>query len=186
MKVDSSLFPLHIIRLAAFTVLMATCLRAQEIPPASDGSPSGVPLEKVLHRFHGGQDGAIPWDAGLVFDNTGNLYGTTSNGGNGSCPRGRGTVFRLRPNHAVSGGLWIETVLYNFKGGADGAFPGSALVLDGTGNLYGTTESGGDSTNCSGGCGTVFKLTPSPQGWTETILYRFRGGVDGEEMAGSD
>jgi uncharacterized repeat protein (TIGR03803 family) len=109
--------------------------------------------ELVLHSFSG-TDGNSP-RGGLVADSTGNLYGTTTYGGTGTCPFGCGTVFKIdRQGH--------ETVLYNFTGLADGANPVSTLVLDSAGNLYGTTTAGGDSsciTN-SGGCGTVFKLTP--------------------------
>jgi len=111
----------------------------------------------------------------VVFDKSGNLYGTTSQGGNstscgifgGSC----GVVFKLTP---VSGG-WTESVLYEFTGGADGGTPYDSLVIDGKGNLYGTTSAGGTS-----GMGTVFELTPGSGGtWTETVLHSFAGGSDG-------
>jgi uncharacterized repeat protein (TIGR03803 family) len=125
-------------------------------PPAPDGVVFGINparTELVLHSFSG-TDGNSP-RGGLVADSTGNLYGTTTYGGTGTCPFGCGTVFKIdRQGH--------ETVLYNFTGLADGANPVSTLVLDSAGNLYGTTTAGGDSsciTN-SGGCGTVFKLTP--------------------------
>jgi uncharacterized repeat protein (TIGR03803 family) len=77
-----------------------------------------------------------------------------------------------------------ETVLYQFKGGNDGANPHAGLISDSTGALYGTTWHGG-GTGCVGGlgCGTVFKLTPPAAGqtkWTKEILYRFQGGSDGE------
>src|SRR5207245_9020671 len=63
-------------------------------------------------------------------------------------------------------------------GGSDGAFPSSAVVFDGLGNLYGTTLEGGNG-DCTSGCGTAYKLTPTPNGWSETSLYIFTGGTDG-------
>jgi len=131
----------------------------------------------VLYNFSGGSDGAYPVGA-LVADKAGNLYGTTSEGGGGNCSAGCGVVFELTPP-ATRGGLWSETVLYRFTGGSDGAAPQSNLIFDATGNLYGTTGGGGDASSD----GTVFQLTPpSIQGgvWTETVLYRFAGGSDGE------
>ena len=74
----------------------------------------------------------------------------------------------------------IETILYAFQGGNDGAGPGGALVMDASGAIYGTTGLGGDGT-CYNGCGTVFKLTPSGSAYTESILYSFQGGSDGGE-----
>jgi uncharacterized repeat protein (TIGR03803 family) len=133
---------------------------------------------------------------GLAGDGLGNLYGTTAEGGSGTkaCPGvsiqgqtislgGCGVVFKLDR----SGN---ETVLYNFTGGTDGAFPSAGLVLDLAGNLYGTTWVGGDLTAsaCPGssftgyppGCGVVFKLDPTGK---ETVLYRFTGGADGSQPA---
>ena len=121
--------------------------------------------EKVLYSFTGGTaDGAFP-EAGLVIDSTGSLYGTTVYGG----PSGAGTVFRL----ASSG---KEKVLYSFTGGADGGYSYGGLVRDGSGNLFGTTYRGGDSTSCTGGCGTVFEVT---SGGKEKVLYSFKGVPDG-------
>jgi len=122
--------------------------------------------EKVLYRFHGGADGRGP-EAQLIKGNNGALYGTTYYGGGGTgCndgDRGCGTVFELTLQRT-------ETVLYAFNGGSDGAYPLSNLVMDGSGNLYGTTEEGGL------GSGTVFKLAPDG---TETVLYAFQGAPDG-------
>lgn len=132
---------------------------------------SGV--ETVLHRFTGSPDGATPL-AGLLAVN-GTLYGTTVEGGTGSCPSvegGCGTVFEIRaPN--------TESVLYSFKGGTDGEFPFAGLIaLNGT--LYGTTENGGLSGCGSFGCGTVFEIGTSG---TESVLYSFKGGSDGAAPA---
>jgi len=95
--------------------------------------------EIVLYSFTGGVDGDIPTE-GLVRDESGNFYGTTLWGGNtaGICPRsaaGCGVVFKLTPDGQ-------ETVLYNFTGGADGAYPSGSLIRDAAGNLYGTTGEG--------------------------------------------
>jgi uncharacterized repeat protein (TIGR03803 family) len=95
----------------------------------------------------------------LLLDSSGNLYGTTVTGGSnphGTCPTaGCGTIFKLTP----SGGSWIYTDLYDFTGGTDGAAPYSNLVMDASGNLYGTASAGGNS-SCAGGCGVIFKFTP--------------------------
>jgi uncharacterized repeat protein (TIGR03803 family) len=72
-----------------------------------------------------------------------------------------------------------ERVIYSFTGGADGASPASDLILDGPGNLYGTTEGGGTGTACTDGCGTVFELKRTQSGWNEQVLYSFQGGKDG-------
>jgi len=132
------------------------------------------PHEQVLHSFqYNGQDGTFP-EAGLIFDAAGNLYGTTYEGGVG----GEGTVVELSPQ---PGGNWNTTILYNFHGGQDGAYPGSSLIFDKAGNLYGTTYFGGSNCDDGLGCGTVFELSPQlGDGWSETILYRFQGGLDGE------
>ena len=98
---------------------------------------------------------------GLVRDNEGNLYGTTWVGGAGCSGGGCGTVFELNP-------AGTKTVLHSFNG-SDGASPRSELILDGNGNLYGTTYGGG-----AHGEGAVFELTPTTGGqWTETLLYSF-------------
>ena len=136
--------------------------------------------ETVLYAFTGASDGNGP--TGVVFGPDGSLYGTTEGGGNladSYCILGCGTVFKLTPN---SDGTWRETVLYAFRGGPhDGAVPYD-ITFDQVGNIYGATGGGGirgDACNLSG-CGTVFKLTPSPGGqWTESILHFFTGGSDG-------
>jgi len=154
---------------------------------------SGVWEETVIHNF-----GTIPDDGnypvgGLTMDANGNLYGTTQNGGAGSCSMGArqgcGTVFEL--SYSASGG-WTETILYSFLGtrAGDGTSPITNLIFDGSGNLYGTTIAGGiNNATCFNlgyglGCGTVFELSPSATGWNETILYEFSGGLDAFGPAG--
>lgn len=134
---------------------------------------SNTGTETVLHRFGADKkDGKFPI-AGLVMDGKGNLYGTTIEGGAGGsygpglgCIRRCGVVFELNA-------AGVETVLYAFRGWkkGDGAVPFSGLILDGKGNLYGTTYAGG-----AYGQGTVFQVTPAGK---ETVLYSFRGVPDG-------
>ncbi|HZP22511.1 MAG TPA: choice-of-anchor tandem repeat GloVer-containing protein [Terriglobales bacterium] len=135
--------------------------------------------ETVLHSFAAGADGWQPTLGNLVFDGAGNIYGTTMDGGSNGCYGGFGcgVVFKLAPGN----GGWTETVMYSFAGGADGAYPQSGVALDSSGNIYGTTTAGGSGTCNSyvGGCGVVFKLSPSVNGWTETVLHSFTGGADG-------
>lgn len=129
---------------------------------------------KVLHDFSNLSDGAYP-AAGVIMDKSGNLYGTTLEGGTGGCAGGGcGTVFRIAPDGT-------KTVLYSFTGGSDGSGP-HGLVIDKLGNLYGTTTAGGD-VGCfeSGGCGTVYKIAANG---TETVLHAFSGGVDGYQPLG--
>lgn len=112
---------------------------------------------------------------GLISDPSGNLYGTTAEGG----VYGYGTVFGLSPE---AGGGWREKILHSFSdAGTDGDQPLAGLVMDAGGNLYGTTSYGGDGT-CIGGCGTVFELLPSAGGtWTEETLHSFLdNGTDGD------
>jgi uncharacterized repeat protein (TIGR03803 family) len=183
--------------------------------------------ETVLHTFLDSPDGADPV-SGLVFDQAGNLYGTTNRGGTGCADGGCGTVFQLAP----SGSGWTETILHSFTFGDDGALPDGGLIFDNSGNLYGTTSrastsngtvfeltpSGGQWTytlisdipeqlignsgpygpvamdaagnlygmtagsgidTCADGCGTVFKLTPSASGWMFSLIHEFTGGTDG-------
>jgi uncharacterized repeat protein (TIGR03803 family) len=128
--------------------------------------------EKVLHAFAGGNnDGEFP-DGGLLADGAGNYYGVTASGG----PKDTGgTVFKLAPDRT-------ESIVYAFQGGADGRGPVGNLVVDGSGNLYGTTIYGGDLSVCdNGGCGTVFEVAPDG---THTVLHAFEGGKDGEAPFG--
>ena len=116
--------------------------------------------ETVLYRFNGIDGDGFPQD-GVVRDSSGNLYGTTQNGG----PNNAGTVFKVDPTGK-------KTALYSFTGSADGAYPMAGVVLDAKGNLYGTTSGGGSSSYA----GTVFKVDPTGK---ETVLYTFTGSNDG-------
>jgi len=155
-----------------------------ELTPDTNGSWT----ETVLHRFTGGNDGGSP-ESTLIFDQSGNLYGTTLHGGGvSSCKSyttGCGLVFKLTPG---SDGKWREQVLHRFRGGNDGSTPFSGVVFDSAGNLYGTTLIGGDGL-CNDwmgtGCGTVFKLVPNSKGgWTEQVLRRFWGKPNGNPYQG--
>ena len=110
---------------------------------------SGKWTERILHNFNQtGRDGVNP-SVALIFDASENLYTTTLVGG----ANGQGTVFKLTPS---AGGAWTETILHSFsKQGTDGYNPGSALVFDASGNLYGTTGQGGAYNQ-----GSVFEIAP--------------------------
>jgi uncharacterized repeat protein (TIGR03803 family) len=139
----------------------------------------GTWTENVLYKFcsaDGCTDGSAP-EAGLIFDTAGNLYGTTSWGGDSNLCGGIGCglVFQLSPG---TGGAWTETVLHTFHyrraHNNDGATPyGAEVIFDAAGNLYGTTYAGG--ANGTGSCGgTVFRLMPAGGGkWKEKVLYSF-------------
>lgn len=124
-------------------------------------TPSGGGwAESILYSFGSGSNGSAP-SAGLTFDQAGNLYGTTAQGGTG----GYGTAFKL----AYSGGSgWTESLLYSFDDGSDGGYVNTGLIFDQSGNLYGATNNAG-----ANGGGTVFKLTPSGGSWTFSLLYSF-------------
>jgi uncharacterized repeat protein (TIGR03803 family) len=143
------------------------CGSVYELTPNSDGSWT----KSVLHNFTC-SDGHYP-AANLIFDQAGNLYGTTIWGD----PYNGGTVFELTKN---SDGSWTHNALYNFTGGQDGYEPFfDILIFDGAGNLYGTTYRGGS------GYGVAYKLTPNPDGsWTESVLHTFTGGDGGNSRAG--
>jgi uncharacterized repeat protein (TIGR03803 family) len=128
--------------------------------------------EKVPYSFQGGTRGFYP--AGpLVLDEAGNFYGTTTSGGKD----GFGTVFELSPD---GHGGWTETILHSFTGGSDGQDPMPALILDGHGNLFGTT---GEGSSCSPYCGSVFELSPLAKGWRFTLLHSFQGKNEGGYVA---
>jgi uncharacterized repeat protein (TIGR03803 family) len=135
---------------------------------------NGTFTEKVIHRFTGeNEDGRNPL-GGLVFDKSGNLWGTTQVGGHShssTCGGADvcGTVFELTPN---ANGTWTESTLFSFSDNATGFNPVTNLVIDDDGNLYGTTVNGGPSLE-----GLVFKLTPDGNGKiTESIVHDFGSG----------
>jgi len=151
------------------------CGVAYELRPAATFCRSVLCYwnETVLHAFTGtGDDGIYPGYENLAFDQAGNIYGTTSKGGNGgNCgPGACGTVFELIP----SGGEWTESIIHNFSG-TDGDQPEAGVVLDAAGNVYGTTLYGGTGTECNDNCGTVYQLMPSNGRWVESVLVNFDG-----------
>ena len=121
--------------------------------------------EQVLYNFQNAGDGALPF-GGLILDSSGNLYGSTRNGGSG----GGGTVFELSP----SGDTWTFKLLYSFSGVGIPCGPVATLSMDSAGNLYGTTQCDGIYNN-----GSVFKLSNTENGWVHTSLHDFTGGTDG-------
>jgi len=136
-----------------------------ELTPQANGSW----LEIILHSFAPMNDGQQP-TAGVIFDSSGNLYGTTTYGGRiiGSLRQSySGTVFELIPQ---ADGTWSENVIHSFlRSGADGDAPVGGLVFDSMGNLYGTTEGGG-----AYGEGTAFQLSPQADGgWGYKVLHSF-------------
>ncbi|MGA2741548.1 MAG: choice-of-anchor tandem repeat GloVer-containing protein [Bryobacteraceae bacterium] len=142
--------------------------------------------EGVLHNFNGGDPGyaAYPYGTLVIGGAAGGhpvLYGTTSGGGSTGL---WGTVFSLTPPQSA-GAHWTATTLYVFSGGSDGAYPVGGVVVGAGGVLYGTTSAGGIAQGASG-YGTVFCLTPpalSGGAWTETVLYTFKGGINGPDGA---
>ena len=141
-------------------------------PPANACKSVSCPWTlTILYSFNFGNDAIHPYLGNLIFDSASNIYGTTYSGGTFV----RGTVFKL----THTGNSWSESLLYSFSGGNDGSFPENGVVLDSAGNLYGTTSAGG-----SNGYGTVFELSPSGGGWTETTPYSFTDGADGANPIG--
>jgi len=128
---------------------------------------------QVIHSFQGGShDGAFP-ATNIVLDKQGNIYGTTSAGGIGvpACyGAGCGTVWELSP---TASGAWKEKIIHNFLGMGYGAFP-HGLTIDVNGNIYGATWYGGNAQQ-----GTVYKLSPTKNGWIGGVIYRMPGGTDG-------
>jgi uncharacterized repeat protein (TIGR03803 family) len=113
---------------------------------------------KVLYQFQGKEDGGYPTGR-LVFDKAGKLYGAMA--------WGNGGIFQLTQQ---PDGSWAETAIYMFTGAPDGSRPYSGLTIDNSGNLYGTTQSGG-----ANGIGCVYMVSPMSNGWSETVLHSFSG-----------
>jgi uncharacterized repeat protein (TIGR03803 family) len=135
--------------------------------------------QTVLYSFNPNGIDGFGATGGLIFDGSGNLYGTTEFGGTGDCTNGFGcgTAFELSPS---TGGAWTETIIHNFQG-TDGWEIHAGLTIDGAGNLYGTAVKGGTYDQ-----GTVYELSPSAGGsWSETTLFNFTGGYDGGTPFGS-
>jgi uncharacterized repeat protein (TIGR03803 family) len=141
-----------------------------QLSPGSNGQWNS----KILYNFKGGRDGAGPYGA-VAFDAEGNVYGTTQNGGTS---QNAGVVFELTRS---SSGHWKEAILHRFTGGKDGGYPYTVrLLIDSSGNLYGTASGGGTYQR-----GIVFKLAPiSGGGWKETVLHNFAGGYAANPWAG--
>lgn len=143
-----------------------------ELSPPAGGN--GTWTETVLHSFDAANDGVEP-RMGVIMDSAGNLYGTTESGGN----IGYGAIFEVSPP-ANGGQTWTESVIYNFGFSPDGGSPGlSGLVMDTSGNLFGTTETGGTLHH-----GVVFELAPPGQqggSWTESVLHTFADSPDGAQ-----
>ena len=152
--------------LLAMTLIMVMHAAAQQ--PAQ-------PTEKILVNFTSNQSPANSPSGGLISDAAGNLYGITTKGGKGNGGLGYGTVYELSP---TAGGGWKAKSLYQFQAGTDGESPVGGLVMDSSGNLYGTTQYGGTHV-CSDNydkfsCGTVFELSPNGAGgWSEKVIYNF-------------
>jgi uncharacterized repeat protein (TIGR03803 family) len=167
-------FPLFL----AAAALAAGC-NASLPPPALLPAGAAVPnqvrahvTEKVLYAFTGAGDGGGP-NGAIVFDGSGNIFGTTHFGGITTCGGivggGCGVVFELSP---ASGG-WKESALYAFGDTSDGGFPNAGVILDKNGNVFGTASTGG-SFQCSIGCGVIYELLKSGN-WSESVLHTFTG-----------
>jgi uncharacterized repeat protein (TIGR03803 family) len=148
---------------------------AFELTPAG-----GAWTESELWAFAGNINNAdVSAPIGMIFDSGGNLYGTGQYGAGGI--QGPGGIFELSP---AGNGVWNETLLYRFTGGADGGRSLAGPIFDSAGNLYGTTYYGGKLALCQrNGCGVVFELSPSGHGWKYTVLYAFHGNSDGSNPA---
>src|SRR5258706_386361 len=161
---------MNLSKIASTVVLTATLLLAL--------GAHAVDKETILYNFNSTSSGGWQPYGGVFWDQLCNfflwdLYGVNATGGSS----GLGYVFELSPN---SGGSWTLTHLHDF-GGGDGAGGAGAsgqvggLIMDASGNLFGTTFAGGASTQCASGCGVVFKLKNNSGIWTETVLHSFKG-----------
>lgn len=128
---------------------------------------SGTWKFRVIHTFTGGVDGLGGSAGRLLLDAAGNVYGVSTVGG----ANGFGNVFEI----SLIQGKWQLTTLYSFKDQPDGASPYGGVIFGKDGNLYGTTYYAG-----ANDAGTVYQLTHSNNTWTESVLYSFKGGSDGD------
>ena len=137
----------------SFACPQSGCGVVYRLMPESGGWKFGV-----VYTFNGvnGSKGSQP-SGGLTMDSAGNLYGTTSGGGNLTCNNGNGcgTVFKLSRQ---TGNNFTFSKIFEFNG-TSGSFPNSGVIVDASGNFYGTTFTGG---NPSCNCGVVFDITPYP------------------------
>ncbi|HWY23005.1 MAG TPA: choice-of-anchor tandem repeat GloVer-containing protein [Candidatus Acidoferrum sp.] len=157
---------------------LAAVLALFTISTLTTATYAAAQSEKVLHSFGSNSKFGVGPSSSLIFDASGNLYGTTVNGGTDNI----GTAYELSPK---IGGGWTEKLLYSFaKNGTDGQNPAGGLIFDSAGNLYGTTDIGGTD-----GVGTVFELSPPvppATTWTEKVLYSFlNNSTDGQNPANS-
>ncbi|HEX8816829.1 MAG TPA: choice-of-anchor tandem repeat GloVer-containing protein [Terriglobales bacterium] len=144
-------------RLRVTVLIFGLCVAAQ-----------AAPEYKVLFNFNGA-DGNAPW-GGVSVGNDGAVYGASGGGGTGPCTNGCGLLFKI----SRKGTTWAEDILYSFQGGADGLGPTGGVTVASDGTLLGTTTWGGTEKN-----GTVWKLAPLRDGWSEKVLYSFPGDAQG-------
>ncbi|MGC9991738.1 MAG: choice-of-anchor tandem repeat GloVer-containing protein [Candidatus Cybelea sp.] len=131
--------------------------------------------ESVLYTFKGASygDGSEPVGIQKEWDGTSPIFLSAAAGGASN----NGALVGLTP---TSSGPWTESFIYSFGGTPDGATPWGGVVADKAGNLYGTTEAGGTNST-----GTVYRMQPKVSSYTESVLYSFQGGTDGDGPLGA-
>ena len=139
---------------------------------------NGSYIFETLYTFTGGADGSSPQT--VVLGPDGALYGSARYNGQGNA----GVIFRVRPPATPCQTVlcpWKQTVIYSFRSdGVDAAAPTGQLTFDASGAIYGAASGGGGDPSCGGGCGAIYKLTPSGGQWTESVVYGFqRSGAAG-------
>lgn len=145
------------------------------VPPATVCKTAFCPWKKTTLYSFSQDDGAYPNNGDLVFDRSGNIYGVTNEGGPGDCREfGCGAVYKL----SQSNGQWSESALYLFQTNT-GNQPWSGVLLDSSGNAYGTTPAGGPNNT-----GTIYQLTPSGDTWSEMDIYDFPNPSNGSVPEG--